>query len=47
MVVVILGVSKLIQVDRPGEAVFSVMAVIAIAIKLMSLSEHDVATEEE
>ena len=47
MAMVILGVSKFIQVDGPSEAVLSVMAVIAVAIKLMSLSEHDVATQEE
>ena len=47
MTVVILGVGEFIQVDGPREAVFGVMAVIAIAIKLMSLSEHDVSTQEE
>ena len=47
MTVVILGVGEFIQVDGPRNAVFGVMAVIAIAIKLMSLSEHDVATQEE
>ena len=47
MVVVILRVSEFIQVDCSGEAVFGVVAVIAIAIKLMSLSEHDVTAEEE
>ena len=47
MTVVILGVGEFIQVDGPREAVFGVMAVIAIAIELMSLSEHDVATQEE
>ena len=47
MTVVILGVGEFIQVDGPREAVFGVMAVIAVAIELMSLSEHDVTAEEE
>lgn len=47
MAMVILGVSEFIQVDGLREAVLGVMAMIAIAIKLMSLSEHDVTTQEE